>query len=110
EEQQRMLREAQARRDELQKQSDELVMQFNENDQMVFDVRGQLEDKAARLQLAELFGVARQVANDTAQVLENSLISTQIQTPVGEPARHEFLRAFSQSTDLPTLDELQRLW
>lgn len=110
EEQERMLSEAQARRDELQKQADELVLQFTENDQQVFAARGELEDKATMLQLAELFGVARQVANDSAQVLENSLISTQIETPAGELPRHEFLKQFYGKTDIPTIDELQRLW
>lgn len=111
EEQQRMLNEAQTRRDELKTQSDELLSQFNENDAQVFAARGELEDKAAMLQLAELFGVARQVANDTAQVLQQSLISTQIQAQPGELSRHEFLRQFaSNTTETPTMDELQRLW
>jgi biopolymer transport protein ExbB len=110
EERTRMLREAQARRDELQMQSDELQTQFDTNDIEVFEVRGQLDDKATLLQLAELFGVARQVAQDTAQVLQQSLISTQIETPPGELRRDEFLRQFASSGDTPTIDELQRLW
>ena len=58
-------------------------------------LRQQLRDKAQSLGLAELFGLARQVANDTSSILQQSLITTQFPTPEGQLPRDEFLRQFA---------------
>jgi len=70
----------------------------------------QLREKATTLGLAEVFGLARQVANDTATVLQQSLISTQYPPKAGEQWRDDFLREFSASRITPKAAELERLW
>ena len=47
----------------------------------------QLRDKATALGLAELFGLARQVANDDSTILQQSLITTQFPPPGPAGAR-----------------------
>ncbi len=69
-----------------------------------------MRDKATALGLAELFGLARQVANDTSSILQQSLITTQFPPADGEPARDEWLRTFSTARETPTAAELERLW
>ena len=54
--------------------------------------------------LGELFGVTRQVAGDTANVMEQSIISAQY------PDREEFLRSLASAKTLPSITELERLW
>jgi len=51
-----------------------------------------------------LFGVTRQVAGDTANVMEQSIISAQY------PDREEFLRSLASAKTLPSITELERLW
>ncbi len=70
----------------------------------------ELRDKASALGLAELFGLARQSANDNSSILQQSLITTQFPTPAGELPRDEWLRQFSSSRATPTASELERLW
>ena len=77
-------------------------MVFEQNEDRLGELRDQLDERAASL--GELFGVVRQVARDTAGLLENSLVSAQL----GE--RAAFLYAVGESRELPSLDELERLW
>ena len=75
--QEKMLAEAQAKRDALKARSDALSGQFSANDLKINELGKQLQQKAVSLGLAEVFGLSRQVAGDSATVLEQSLISTQ---------------------------------
>ncbi len=60
---------------------------------------------ASRLgNLGELFGVVRQVAGDTAGLVNASLISSQF------PERETFLRELGQSKSLPEVEDLERLY
>ena len=61
----------------------------------------ELRDKAAALGLAELFGLARQSANDNSSILQQSLITTQFPAPPGELPRDEWMRQFSASRATP---------
>jgi biopolymer transport protein ExbB len=54
--------------------------------------------------MGELFGVTRQVAGDTANNIEQSIISAQM------PGRTEFLRGLAGAKALPSIAELERLW
>ncbi|MCP5144369.1 MAG: MotA/TolQ/ExbB proton channel family protein [Gammaproteobacteria bacterium] len=104
------LREAQARRDELAATSETLSDQYSENEVRINDLNRQLRDKATELGLAELFGLARQAANDSATILEQSLITTQFKAPAGEKGRADFLRDFAASRATPTPADLERVW
>ena len=80
------------------------------NELRISNLNTQLRDKAAALGLAELFGLARQAANDTSSILQQSLITTQFPPAAGELARDEWLRQFAAARATPTAAELERLW
>lgn len=108
--QQKMLAEAQAKRDALNAKSDTLAAQFSANELKINDLDKQLQQKAVTLGVAEVFGMARQVAGDTATILEQSLISTQFPPAAGQPNRAAWLRAFSASKKVPVTHDLETLW
>ncbi|HEX7081329.1 MAG TPA: MotA/TolQ/ExbB proton channel family protein [Gammaproteobacteria bacterium] len=109
-EQQAMLEEAETQRDEVAAASMMLSDQFSANELRITDLNSQLNAKSRELGLAELFGLARQVAEETAGVLEQSLITTQFPAPEGQQGRAEFLRSFSNSRLMPKPEQLERLW
>jgi biopolymer transport protein ExbB len=108
--QQKMLAEAQARRDALDAKSEALSGQFSANELKINELDKQLQEKAVSLGLAEVFGLSRQVAGDSATVLEQSLVSTQYPPAAGEPNRAEVLRAFAASKGVPVAADLERVW
>jgi len=110
EQQQKMLQEAQAKRNELAKKSDALSDQFSKNELKINDAKNQLRQKAVALGLNEIFGVSRQVAGDAATQLRQSLISTQFPPDEGEMDRDDFLRHYAESPMTPTAAELERVW
>jgi biopolymer transport protein ExbB len=103
-------REATQKRDSLDAASKKLADQYAENERRINQLNTELRDKATGLGLAELFGLARQVANDVSTILQQSLITTQFPPAQGELPRDEFLREFSAGRATPTSSELQRLW
>jgi biopolymer transport protein ExbB len=109
-EQQEMMQRAQAERDRLAAASQELSDQYSANEVRINQLNADLRAKAQQLGLQELFGLARQTANDVAQVLQQSLITTQFQAANGELPRDEWLRQFAAGRNAPTTDELERLW
>jgi len=54
--------------------------------------------------LGELFGVVRQVAGDVGTSIQESMVSAQL------PGRAEFLQDLAQRSELPTGQELSRMW
>ena len=86
-EQQAMLNEAKARSETLKATSDSLSAKFSANELQINELDKQLREKAAGLGLSEVFGLAKQVAGDSATVLEQSLISTQFPAPDGQLSR-----------------------
>ena len=62
------------------------------NEVRINKLNNQLRDKATKLGLAEVFGLARQAANDDSTVLQQSIISTQFPAAAGQPSRDEWLR------------------
>src|SRR5690606_30680626 len=86
----------------VQRQTDE----FSANDLQIAGLTTQLRDKANELGLGEVFGLARQIAGDSATALEQSLINAQF---AGEN-RVRFLRDFSATTSIASVEELTRLW
>ena len=105
-----LLQRAEQARAGLNATSQRLSDTYSANEVRINNLNDQLRDKATALGLAELFGLARQVANDDSSILQQSLITTQFPAAAGEPARDEWLRQFSSARVTPTAAELERLW
>lgn len=80
----------------------ELKQRFETNDEALRELETALKEKAGIL--GELFGVARQAAGDLRVELDSSLVSAQI------PRRSKALTAMADSKELPTIDQLEKLW
>ena len=105
-----LLRQAEQRRMQLDTASDGLSETYDANEVRINNLNTELRDKASALGLAELFGLARQAANDNSSILQQSLITTQFPAQAGELPRDEWLRQFAASRATPTATELERLW
>jgi biopolymer transport protein ExbB len=105
-----LLRQAEQQRTQLDAASDRLSETYQANELRISNLNQEWRDKAASLGLAELFGLARQAANDNASILQQSMITTQFPTPAGELPRDEWMRQFAESAAAPTSAELERLW
>jgi biopolymer transport protein ExbB len=105
-----LLQRAEQQRATLDAASQRLADTYSGNEVRINNLNQELRDKATALGLAELFGLARQVANDSSSILQQSLITTQFPPPAGELPRDEWLRAFSTARATPTATELERLW
>jgi biopolymer transport protein ExbB len=105
-----LLRTAEQRRAGLDATSKQLSDTFADNELRISNLNTQLRDKQTQLGLAELFGLARQSANDTSSILQQSLITVQYPPAAGEKARDEWLRDFAEARATPTAAELERLW
>jgi biopolymer transport protein ExbB len=101
---------ADATRREFDQSSQKLADTYSANEVRINNLNNQLRDKASKLGLAELFGLARQAANDDSSVMQQSLISTQFTPAAGQPPRDEWLRQFAASRATPTAADLERLW
>ncbi len=105
-----LLQRAEQRRMQLDTASEALSNTQSENELRISSLNTELRDKASALGVSELFGLARQSANDNASILQQSLITTQFPTPAGEISRDEWMRQFAASRTTPTRAELERLW
>jgi biopolymer transport protein ExbB len=100
--QQKVLNAAAAQHKALQDQSDALQKTFDQNEIKLAELDKLKNERLGNL--GELFGVVRQVAGDTAGVVQSSLISVQY------PGREKALRELGQSKDLPSIEKLRGLW
>lgn len=82
--------------------SNQLEGQFRENEKQLAELETQLTDRLGTL--GELFGVFRQVAGDTREVLRGSITSAEY------PDRIEAMNRLSQEKALPEVAELKLLW
>jgi biopolymer transport protein ExbB len=105
-----LLRNAEQTRATLDATSKRLSDTYSANELRINNMNTQLRDKATALGLAEVFGLARQSANDTSSILQQSLITAQFPPAQGELARDEWLRQFAASRATPTASDLERLW
>jgi biopolymer transport protein ExbB len=96
------LAEAQKAYTAAEQRSTALSNEFDNNEKEINQVSALLKEREGNL--GELFGVTRQVAGDTANVMEQSIISAQY------PDREEFLRTLAAAKTLPSITELERLW
>jgi len=101
---------AEQQRKELDTSSQKLADTYAANEVRINNLNSQLRDKATKLGLSEVFGLARQAANDDSTILQQSLISTQFPPAAGQPTRDEWLRQFSSARVTPTAAELERVW
>ncbi|WP_417663625.1 MotA/TolQ/ExbB proton channel family protein [Pseudidiomarina donghaiensis] len=105
-EQARILREAIAERDRLEKLSETLETQFEKNEIELAAVTDTLTQRMGSLR--ELFGVLQQVAGDTSSKLQTSFVSVEY------PGRSEQLSALAQkmgsSSKLASIAEIESVW
>ena len=97
-----VLAEAEKAQAAAEARSKALSAEFDNNEKEINEVTTLLKQREGNL--GELFGVTRQVAGDTANVMEQSIISAQY------PDREEFLRSLASAKTLPSIAELERLW
>lgn len=104
--QDQMLDDAKATRDQAVKLSTELEETFQNNE---IELGNRIDALNKRMgELKELFGVLQQVAGDARSKFTTSVVSAQI------PGRGEFLDQFAQSmgstSKLASIEEIERLW
>ncbi|HWK53869.1 MAG TPA: MotA/TolQ/ExbB proton channel family protein [Hyphomicrobiales bacterium] len=103
---QQMLNEANTQRDALAAQVNQKAETYSDNDLTITNLNGELRNKANGLGLGELFGQARQLANDAITGFQQSMIGAQYP----EDDRVQFLQTLSTTTRILTVDQLERLW
>ena len=105
-EQDQVLRDTRARRDQMLAQSEQLETRFEENEFKLADLNGALDTRLGSLK--ELFGVLQQIAGDTKNKFYNSVVSAQI------TGRSDFLDKMAQdmgsSSKLASIEEIERVW
>lgn len=82
--------------------SNRLRKTFDENEQQLTQLSETLRTRMGNL--GEVFGVVRQMAGNAKSIIDNSLVSAQIEN------RGAILSKLAQSKELPTIDELEQLW
>lgn len=90
----------------LEAKSVQLEQRFNENELLVEEKRKQRDERLGSLK--ELFGHLTAAAGDISSRFRNSITTSQF------PDRETFLRGLikkmNSDTDLPTLEEIERVW
>jgi biopolymer transport protein ExbB len=100
------LAKAEAERTRQEELSTQLEDLFEENELLVAAKQEQLREKLGTL--AELFGHLTSTAGDLASNLEFSVISAQY--PGREEFMQELIQKMSNSDDLPSIAEIERVW
>ena len=100
--QERLLAEARAVLAHEEGLSQQLETQYNEREKSLAENETHLKEQLG--QLGELFGVVRQVATDASGLLWDSLVSSQL------GPRNELLDRLGRSTELPSTEDLKKLW
>jgi biopolymer transport protein ExbB len=102
EDQQRLLRKAEAELAQEERRSEQLEKDFQANETGLAQLEEHLQDRLGAL--GELFGVVRLVAGDTRGIVEGSLVSGQLR------GREAFLTELASSKVLPSMRALEQLW
>lgn len=101
-----LLSEANASQRAEERRSDQLEAQFSSNDDQLAELEQEFTNELGALK--EVLGVLQLVSGDTRSRLEGSLTSTQFE------GREEFITALilktSSGTQLPSIEEIERLW
>ncbi len=82
--------------------SQRLEEQYNQRETELAQLEERLTERLG--ELGELFGMVRQVATDTSAQIWDSLISSQL------GPRKELLDRLGRSTELPSTEDLEKLW
>lgn len=82
--------------------SNELQANYDANKKALDDLNNQLQSREGDFR--QVVDQMRQAANDLKVTLDQSLVSTQY------PGRGVFLTKLAESRDLPSLDDLRKLW
>ena len=102
EQQAQLLAEAQKTLAEKEALSQRFEAAYNKNEGIIADNEARLSDKLG--QMGEIFGAVRLVATEASGNMWESLISSQI------GSRKELLDRLGRSKELPTTNDLERLW
>jgi biopolymer transport protein ExbB len=100
--QSRLLEEAKAQLLHEEQRTKLLNQTFQDYEKGLAEQETLLTEKSGSL--GELFGTARQMANDSRGVLESSMTSIEL------PNRSEFLSNLAERKQQPTIDELRQFW
>ncbi len=106
--QEQMATDAVARRNRAEARSNSLSAEFDQRSERIEEMRELLHQYQGNL--GELFGVTRQVAGDSATVLNQSLLTVQFPAAEGEESREELMRRIAAAKELPSFAELERMW
>ncbi len=103
--QQELLADANNTQKQEERRSDRLEAEFKVNEGKIAKLEEDLSNELGALK--ELFGVLQQVSGDAKAVFNASIISAQF------PGREDYLNELikkASSSELPTIDEIARLW
>ncbi len=100
--QRQLLEQARAELRREEARSERLRNTFEQNEVRLVELETVLDERMGNL--GELFGVVRQVAGDVRGNIEESMVSAQL------PGRGVFLAELAERRQLPTVDELARMW
>ncbi|WP_258241116.1 MotA/TolQ/ExbB proton channel family protein [Pseudidiomarina homiensis] len=106
EQQQQILRDAIAQRDQLEALSAELEGEFEANERDLAALEEALTQRMGSLK--ELFGVLQQVAGDTASTLQNSYVS--VEYPGRSDALSDLAQKMGSSSKLASIEEIESVW
>lgn len=98
-----MLEKARAALAAEEARSERLQDLFDANEQKLTAMNTTLRSRMGNL--GEVFGIVRQVSGNVKSVVDASLVSAQLQA-----GRSQFLSKMAQSSALPSIEELERLW
>ena len=79
-----------------------LQVDFDKNEVLLTDLESKLDKRVG--DLGELFGVFRQVADDTETMIYDSLITLE------KPERKASISQLAESTEIPTIPQMRGLW
>ena len=98
----RMLRDLERKIAQEEKRKDSLKNEFDGNEDRLAELTTLLDRRIG--DLGELFGVFRQTADDTQNLLFDSLIGLEF------PERRAIIAELAESTDVPTIPQMRELW
>ena len=97
-----MLRDLERKIAQEEKRKNSLKNEFDRNEDRLVELSTLLDRRIG--DLGELFGVFRQTADDTQNILFDSLIGLEF------PERREIIADLAESTEVPTIPQMRALW
>lgn len=101
-EQKALLADVKAKLAVAEKKRDEMKVVFDANETTLSELTTELSKRTGNL--GELFGVFRQMAGDTQQLLFDSLISVEF------PERKAVIEQLASTKEVPSIAQMQQLW